>query len=77
MCNRYVNNFPMCVQCQIPYNAMYNLPDIVYTLLTACDANCKKCEVNGATKCDTGECETGYGFDSPTKTCVRKCFHAI
>ena len=31
-------------------------------LFSACGSNCKKCSV--AAKCDTGQCDHGYGLNS-------------
>jgi len=43
------------------------------SFLTGCTANCKSCQTNGAGKCDSGQCFTGYYFDvGKTSTCLRK-----
>jgi hypothetical protein len=36
-----------------------------------CASNCKTCTTNGAGKCDTGECETDYHFNSDTMLCYK------
>ena len=39
------------------------------TYITVCSSNCKKCTTNLASKCDSGQCDSRYYFDSATKTC--------
>ncbi|CAD5111533.1 DgyrCDS836 [Dimorphilus gyrociliatus] len=34
-----------------------------------CDPNCKSCETNGKDKCDSGQCNSGYFFDSSDQKC--------
>ena len=39
---------------------------------SACDDNCNVCETNGAGKCDSGKCVSGYVFDADSKSCKGK-----
>jgi len=36
-----------------------------------CDPNCKKCETNGKDKCDSGQCNSGYFYDSTDQKCYQ------
>ena len=47
-------------------------------LFAACGSNCKKCDTEGANKCDEGQCKASAGgvgaiWISQTKTCLGKC----
>lgn len=37
--------------------------------IVACGANCKSCPTNGKDKCDDGQCDAKYAYDSSAKTC--------
>ncbi|CAD5126312.1 DgyrCDS14465 [Dimorphilus gyrociliatus] len=41
-------------------------------LCERCDPNCKICIVNGATKCDDQQCNSGYFYDSIDQKCYRE-----
>ena len=36
-----------------------------------CDVHCTRCDTNGAGKCDSAYCMTGYTYVSATQTCGR------
>ena len=44
-----------------------------YFFAAACAANCKHCDENGATKCDSDQCNSGYRFNAATMLCDGKC----
>ena len=43
--------------------------------ISECDANCAKCDVEGAAMCDKGYCKEGYRYKSDDKTCESKYFN--
>ncbi|CAD5126863.1 DgyrCDS14891 [Dimorphilus gyrociliatus] len=46
-------------------------------LCERCDLNCKKCDVNGLTKCDEGQCNTGYFYDPTDKVCYQNKYGCL
>ena len=54
-----------CIMCA--YKHM-----LVTELISGCDVQCTICDQNGANKCDTDHCNSGYGLATADNTCQRK-----
>ncbi|CAD5111530.1 DgyrCDS833 [Dimorphilus gyrociliatus] len=42
-----------------------------------CDSNCKSCPTNGKDKCDSGQCNSGYIYDSTDQKCYPNKFGCL
>ena len=42
--------------------------------LVACVQNCRVCNTNGPAKCDPGQCNRHYAYNSSTESCVGESF---
>ena len=63
------------LSCSRGYTKVVNAAVVPPTsVCTVCAANCFKCDVNGAGKCDSGQCQTGYVQQTGQTTCTL-CFN--
>lgn len=46
-----------------------NVKSLSHGVYAECDVHCTQCTTNGAGKCDSGYCMTGYAYVSATMTC--------
>ena len=68
----YVRYHVVILICSRKILQVQTVLTICVIVAVACAANCKGCKANGAAKCDSDQCNTGYRFNADTMLCDGK-----